>query len=189
VSKILYLDGCSYTFGQGLDTSERLEHLFTVAGYTVINKSRSGKSNMAICLDTYNHADMADVLVLGFTYSSRYYLSFEQRDIDLVVNRYNLDSGENSELEDEYVNLHKSFYTLFDQNHWNNLSDMLIDNTINSLSLKNKKLFAFTWESRQTKQKLYHPLFVRTQRLPDGHLNAVGTKKLFDVIQNSLGDA
>ena len=53
----------------------------------------------------------------------------------------------------------------------------------------NKKLFAFSWEARQTKQKLYYPLVSREQRLPDGHLNAVGTKNLFNFIQARLGDA
>ena len=189
MSKLLYLDGCSYTFGLGLPPSDTLEHLFIAAGYNVVNKSRPGKSNMAICLDTYNHANVADVLVIGFTYSSRYYLNFEKRNIDLLVNRYNLDTDENAALEDEYINLHRSFYTLFDQNHWGNVSDMLIDNTIDSLLLKNKKIFAFTWESRRTKQKLFRPIIDSSQKLPDGHLNAIGTKNLFNIIQNKLGNA
>ena len=143
---------------------------------------------MAICLDTYNYANSADVLVIGFTYSSRYYVNFDKRNIDLLVSRYNLEQSNDAALEDEYVNLHRSFYTLFDQNHWCNVSDMLIDNTLDSLLSKNKKVFAFTWEARRTKQKLFYPIIDSSQKLPDGHLNANGTKNLFNIIQNKLGD-
>ena len=48
----LYIDGCSLTYGQGLDEKDKLDYLLTTkAGFDVINNSRSGKSNLAIVLD------------------------------------------------------------------------------------------------------------------------------------------
>ena len=66
------------------------------------------------------------------------------------------------------------------------MSDMLIDNTLDSLKFKNKKVFAFSWQQRNTQNKLVYPLI--TDRLKDGHLNNKGTKKLFDLIQHNLGN-
>ena len=52
MSKRLYLDGCSYTYGLGLDSTHTLGYLFQYQGeYVVTNKSRPGKSNLAIAID------------------------------------------------------------------------------------------------------------------------------------------
>jgi hypothetical protein len=90
-----------------------------------------------------------------------------------------------TEIENILQSLHKNFYLLFDSNHWGNLSDMLVDNTINNLKFKNKKVFAFSWQSRQTQNKVLCPVI--PNRFPDGNLNNIGTKKLFDIIQDGLG--
>jgi hypothetical protein len=84
-------------------------------------------------------------------------------------------------------NLHKNFYTLFDQQHFSNISDMIVDTTIDSMKLNNKKFFVFSWETRRTKNELYYPIVNCGDRLEDGHLNSNGTKKLFDKIQEQLG--
>ena len=186
----LYLDGCSFTWGTGLDSKDTLYSKFEKAGYNVLNFSRPGKSNSAIAQDTYNNIDSADIFILGFTFSARYHLKFDNIDIDLLPSNYNWQydfiKWQGNSMNDVVNNLHKNFYTLFDHTYWNKFSDMLVDNTINSLTLRNKKIFVFSWEKRNTKNKILYPII--PDRLSDGHLNTIGTKKLFDMIQNQLGN-
>jgi len=186
----LYLDGCSLTYGVGLDPVDTLASNFEQAGYNVLNFSRPGKSNMAIAQDTFNNINNANIFVLGFTFSARYHLRFNNIDIDLLPSnytwQYDRDLIQGSNISDIAKNLHKNFYLLFDHDHWNNFSDMLVDNTINSLNFENKKIFVFSWEKRNTKNKIFYPII--PDRFTDGHLNNVGTKKLFNIIQNQLGN-
>jgi hypothetical protein len=188
VSK-LYLDGCSYTYGLGLPESQRLQSMFEDAGYEVTNLSRPGKSNTAIVLDTFNNINNFDRFVLGFTYSSRYYVKFRNIDIDLIGTRFELDKSDQVEIEDAYTELHKAFYTLYDNQYWDNVSDMLIDNLLANIKLQSKKVFPFSWETRKITNQLFYPVMLPRDRLLDGHLNAVGTQKLFNQIQQNLGNA
>ena len=185
----LYLDGCSYTYGLGLEKYQTLEYLFGQAGYKVTNLSRPGKSNMAISLDTHKNLHKHDVYVIGFTYSSRFYINFRDFDLDLINTRFEL-NGTREDIEDAYVNLHKSFYTLYDHSYWHLVSDMLVNNTISAIKLSGKKVFSFSWEKRLSSD-IYYPIILPTDRISidDPHMNARATKKLFDLIQNQLGDA
>jgi hypothetical protein len=186
----LYLDGCSFTYGVGLNEKEKLAHLFKKSGYNVLNFSRPGKSNIAVAQDTYNNSNNADIFVLGFTFSERFHFKYNLYDINLLPSNiaWPIDSEQmqGTEMENILQSLHKNFYLLFDSNHWSNLSDMLIDNTINNLKFKNKKVFAFSWQPRNTQNKLVYPII--PDRFKDGHLNDVGTKKLFELIQRNLGN-
>ena len=143
---------------------------------------------MAIALDTFNNIGNFDRFVLGFTYSSRYYLKFRNTDIDLIGTRFTLDKSDTVELEEAYTDLHKAFYTLHDTQYWDNISDMLVDNLLANLKLQSKKVFSFSWEARQTTNQLFYPVILPTDRLPDGHLNSTGTRKLFNQIQHNLGN-
>jgi hypothetical protein len=173
----------------GLDEKEKLDHLFKTSGYNVLNFSRLGKSNIAIAQDTYNNSNNADVFVLGFTFAERFHFKYNLYDINLLPSNItwptDSEQVQGTEIENILQSLHKNFYLLFDSNHWGNLSDMLVDNTINNLKFKNKKVFAFSWQSRQTQNKVLCPVI--PNRFPDGHLNNIGTKKLFDIIQDGLG--
>lgn len=187
----LYLDGCSFTYGVGLSVHQTLEAHFKDAGYNIINLSRPGKSNIAIAQDTYNHSSQADIFVLGFTFAQRYWFKYDTYNIDLLPSNVawpiDDENGQGIEIEKILTNLHKNFYLLFDSKHWENVSDMLIDNTLNSLKFKNKRVFAYSWQPRNTQNKLMYPII--TDRLKDGHLNDVGTKKLFELIQCNLGNS
>lgn len=186
----LYLDGCSFTYGLGLSKHETLSHHFTKVGYNVINLARSGKSNIAIANDVYLNHNKSDIFVLGFTFSHRYHFKFHEYDIDILPSgvSWQMDDEihQGNQINDILVNLQKNFYLLYDSTYWSKVSDMLIDNTIDSLKNKNKKVFVFSWEKRNTNNKLFYPVI--SDRLPDGHLNSIGTKKLFDLIQNNLGN-
>jgi len=186
----LYLDGCSLTYGHGLARSDSLGHLFkTLGGYDVLDHSFPGKSNMMICFDAYQHRHQFDLFVLGFTFSNRFGLKFKNQNL----NFYSGSSGngfglEPASLDQAHLEMQKYFYTVFDEPYCSNLSDMLIDNSINSLHIKNKKVVAFSWQDRNTDNKLLYPYISVNDRLPDGHLNADGTKKLFDYLQNTLNE-
>ena len=86
--KKLYLDGCSLTYGQGLDRSDSLGKLFNApGGYQVLDNSRPGKSNMSIVFDTYQNFRDYDTFVLGFTYSARFGLKYNDQNLDFQINQ------------------------------------------------------------------------------------------------------
>jgi len=183
MEKKLLLDGCSFTYGLGLKKEETLEQHFIENGYQVLNLSRPGKSNHAIALDVYNHINDADVVVVGWTYSSRWHLKYHGDDIDLLATRmqielpHTIDSGA---IEQSYQELHRSLYSLFDSTHWDQISDMLVDTTAAAIIQQQKACVFFSWETRNTKCPLYYPHVPKSHRLPDGHLNAEGTTQLFN---------
>jgi len=184
----LYLDGCSMIYGQGLPREDSLGNLFhEIGGYDVVDKSRNGKSNISIALDTYRHADDFDVFVLGFTYSSRFGLEYGSDNLDFYSGFSGNIRFADSELEDEFLKLYKFFYLVFESPYCDNLSDMLVDYTIAFLKSKGKKVYALSWENRNTQADYDHPFFCAEDRLDDYHLNANATKKLFDRIQDKLG--
>ena len=110
----LYLDGCSFTYGLNLDKNYTLETLFTEHGkWCVNNQSRNGKSNLAIAMDAYQNCQDHDTFVLGFTFSGRFHIKYQQHNIDFqpikymlpLVPDYNVD-----QLELVYDKFHKYFY-------------------------------------------------------------------------------
>ena len=183
MQKRILLDGCSFTYGLGLAREQTLEHWFVESGYTVVNLSRPGKSNQAIALDIYSNVDECDIVVAGWSFSSRWHLQYHGHNIDLLAGRekvelpHTLDSGL---IEQSYQELHRSFYSLFDTAHWSKVSDMLIDNTATLVTQRGKLGIFFSWESRTIKSNLYYPHVISSHRLPDGHLNADGTANLFN---------
>jgi hypothetical protein len=183
MQKRLLLDGCSFTYGLNLQRQETLEQHFIQSGYEVINLSRPGKSNSAIALDLYNNIDSCDVLVVGWSYSSRWYLKYHKHNIDLLASRENVELPHtlDSELiEQSYQELHRAFYSLFDVEHWNNYSDMLVDNTAVLATQHKKKTVFFSWEPRNIACNIFYPHVPASHRLPCGHLNASGTINLFN---------
>ena len=183
MNKKILLDGCSFTYGLHLPREHTLEHYFAECGYNVKNLSRPGKSNHAMALDVYHNIDYADILVVGWSFSSRWHLNYHQQNIDFLANReqlelpHALDSGE---IEKSYQDLHKSLYSMFDVDHWNQTSNMLVDNTAAMATQKGKKVVFFSWEPRATNCAVFLPHVPSGHRLKDGHLSQIGTKNLFD---------
>ena len=185
----LYLDGCSMTHGHGLPRDQSLGKLFTdIGGYNVTDKSRNGKSNISIALDAYKHADKCEVFVLGFTYLSRFGLEYDSKNLDFYSGFHGSGVGDvDQEIENEFMHVYKYFYLTFGPPYSDQLSDMLVDYTISFLKSKNKKIFCFAWEHRDTNASLFYPYYGVEDRLLDGHLNKNGTYKLFNHIQENLG--
>jgi hypothetical protein len=193
VTAKLYLDGCSMTHGHGLSKNQTLGYLFEHRGdYQTKDLSRNGKSNLAIAIDAWNNYNNYDVFVLGFTYSSRFYINYQGHNLDFYSGFQNqhllLDHTVNTqEINHAFVENFKYFYTVFESPFCDELSDCIIDGIISFLKSQNKKVLAFTWESRNTKNKLLAPYIAPHYRLSDGHLNEQGTQYLFDMLQNELG--
>lgn len=185
----LYLDGCSLTYGQGLDRQHSLGRLFSDRGeYEVLDYSRPAKSNMAIALDAYQHRFDADVFVLGFTFSGRFGIKYRNQNLNFFPG-FRTDSFDLQPmaLDQAHLEIQKYFFTVFDRHYYEDLSDMLIDSTVGVLSI-NKKVLAFSWETRNTDVAVVYPFIPPNERLPDGHLNEVGTLRLYNYLQQMLDD-
>lgn len=186
----LYLDGCSFTYGLGLPSSDTLASLFANRGqYIVTNSSRPGKSNMAIAMDAYKNFKNHNVVVLGFTYSSRFYLKYNNNNIDFLNTRYKSSSDDllnGHQLDLAYEEFHKYFYTLYEAPFCDDYSDFLVDNVCNYITNHGKKLLAFSWEKRNVEFNIMYPYIPPNMRLPDKHLNKAGTEYLYDLIGNAI---
>lgn len=185
----LYLDGCSLTYGQGLDRQHSLGYLFeNLGGYIVKDESRPGKSNIAIAYDAYLHANDYDVFVLGFTYSSRFGLKYKDKNLDFYSGHHgNGFDLEPDNLDQSHSMIQKYFYSVFESPYCDNLSDMLFDTTISYLKQQNKKVLGFSWQERTTVNKIFYPFIGLDERLPDGHLDKNGTKRLYNLLGEQLG--
>lgn len=188
----LYLDGCSLTYGLNLPRESTLEHLFVENGdYNVTNNSRPGKSNLAIALDAFKNYRNHEVIVIGWTYSSRFYLKYHGMDIDLLATREYVElpnTLDSALIEETYQELHRQFYSLYDSTYHNELSDMLITSIYYTAQAENKKIIFFGWEHRQTPINIYYPHIPSKFRLPCGHLNADGTMRLYNTLQGLLSE-
>lgn len=185
----MYLDGCSLTYGQGLARKDSLGCLFKIKGGYVVNDfSRPGKSNIAIVHDIYQNYKNYDVIVLGFTFSSRFGLKYKNKDLDFYVghhgNGFNL-APDN--LDKSHVMMQKYFYSVFESPYCDHLSDMLVDTTISFLLQQNKKVLSFSWETRTVENKIFYPYIGPDERLDDGHLDKKGTLRLYNLLGEQLG--
>ena len=188
--KRLYLDGCSMVYGPGLAEQQRLASLFRNQGkYEVTDNSRLGKSNLAIAMDTYKNLNNFDIIVLGFSYASRFYMQYQGQDLDFYSGFHGqgLDlkpTNTAAEIEKEFLQVYKYFYSTFESPFSDNLSDLLIDGIIGVCKSQNKKIIAFSWEPRNTLHKIQYPYLGPGHRLDDGHLSAAGTEFLYNFLQN-----
>lgn len=188
--KKLYLDGCSLTYGHGIPRENSLGNLFKVEGfYEVLDQSRPGKSNISIAVDTYRNYKNFDTIVLGFTYSSRFGLEWQDQNIDFYPGFHGQGFDiEPEKLDEASLQIYKYFYSVFGPPYSENLSDMLVDTLLAFLKSQGKKVLAFAWEHRKTQNELFYPYVKPDLRLPDGHLNINGTHYLFNLLQNILDE-
>jgi len=188
--KKLYIDGCSMTYGHDLPRDQSLGHLFREdGGYEVLDMSRPGKSNMAIAVDTYKNYRDYDVFVIGWTYSSRFGIKYQGQDMVFFAGfQENQRDLEPHTLDQAFINVYKFFYTVFESPFCDDLSDMMIDGIVSLLEKENKDVRAFSWEPRKIINKIHYPYIAPDLRFDDGHLNANGTKELYQFLQNLSDD-
>ena len=184
----LYLDGCSLTFGLGLESHDTLAGRWD-SEYEIINKTRSGKSNLAIALDTFENIQNCDLVVIGWTYSSRSYLKYQNYDIDLMPSRTVIElpfERDTKTISDIYTDLHRNFYALHDTTFANHYSDFLVGSIKAMCEKYQKKTVFFSWERRKVDADIYYPTILPKMRLSDGHLNADGTAHLYRNLQQLI---
>jgi len=188
--KRLYLDGCSLTYGTGLERNQSLGSLFTtLGGYNVGDKSRPGKSNIAIAFDTYQNYKNFDTFVLGFTFADRFGIQYQNQDLDFFPGFHGQGLGlDNNQLDIAHKEVYKYFYSVYGPPYSDNLSNMLIDTLVSFLISMDKKVVGFSWTERQVECELVYPYMGPRQRLDDGHLNKEGTITLFNLLQGILNE-
>lgn len=190
VESKLYLDGCSFTYGLNLPPEHTLAHLFSVdGGYKVTNNSRNGKSNLAIAMDAYKNSQDHDVIVLGFTFSGRFYIKYDDYNVDFQPIKYELPitGSLSEEVNRTYSEFHKYFYSLYQRPFCDDLSDFLIDSVASYILSQGKRLLVFSWEKRNTHTQILYPYVPPRFNLPCGHFDESGTKHLYHVLQDQLG--
>lgn len=184
----LYLDGCSLTFGLGLESHDTLAGQWD-SEYEIINKTRPGKSNLAIALDAFENIQNCDIVVIGWTFSSRSYLKYQNYDIDLLPSRTVVElpfERDTKAISDIYTDLHKNFYALHDTTFAGHHSNFLVSSIKYMCEKYRKKTVFFSWEPRKTDFEIYYPTIGPKMRLSDGHLNAGGTAHLYNNLQQLI---
>ena len=188
----IYLDGCSYVYGLNLNTEYNLESLFkNDGGYRMQNQSRPGKSNLAIAMDVFKYSESHDIIVVGWTHATRFYLEVQGQDIDFLPNRFNLDLkklGDEELIEHAYHQFHRYFYSMYQTPFIDNFSDMLISTVYEWLRSRGKRVVFFSFEPRKVDFDLYVPYTPPEFRLPCMHLNQKGTRYLFDLLQRKISE-
>jgi hypothetical protein len=185
----IYVDGCSYTAGHGLDKKYSLGSLLLSMG-EVTDCSYVGKSNYAIALDTYEVVNNFDLYIIGWTFNNRFEFNFNENIVESSETRdgINFENIPNGEFfEKEYRELQKRFFRY--SSRFSIFSDYLIDST--AKLLQSKKIIFFSWEKRKCNTDLLYPQFTKDYRQQDmpnwvnnGHLNESGMTLLTDIIIN-----
>jgi hypothetical protein len=184
----IYVDGCSYVYGQGLDRSYSLGALL---GATIDN-SRSGKSNIAISEDLYDAVKQDyDWYVVGYTFSNRYSFSLDRKPIDMYSSsdEYVLEFEQD---EIKLKQLHQLYYYFSDIKKLDQRSDYLVDSSIALLEQQHKKFVMFSWEPRtiMNSNKIFYPrhLIAKThcQSPTNHHLNQSGMQILANIIRSKM---
>ena len=189
----MYLDGCSYVWGANLDPKYNLNTLFGYE-FDVDNYSRGGKSNLAIAMDYHKHGGDYDVVVIGWTLATRFYLKYDTVNLDFFPQRareLHPMPGQQTDLnllEDAYFEFHKHFYRLYSEPFISDFSDMLVDQAQLVAQDRKQKAVFFTWEHRNTKTPMYHPFIPNHMRLPCNHLNREGTEYLHTVLRQKIDE-
>jgi len=184
----IYVDGCSYVYGQGLDRSSSLGALL---GATTDN-SRPAKSNIAISEDLYHAVKLDyDWYIVGYTFSNRYSFSLDRKPIDIYSSNdeYVLEFEQD---EIQLKQLHRLYYYFSDVSKLDQRSDYLVDSSIALLEQQNKKFVMFSWEPRTiiNSEKIFYPRQLISndycQSQTNRHLTESGMQLLANIIREKM---
>ena len=190
MSKI-YVDGCSFTYGQGLDRQYSVGNLLNAD----IDKSRPGKSNTAMVTEIYPDIDFYDVFVIGFTFPSRYTFYNDNMPIEIQPGKDFLNQlighpiGEF--IEKTYPQFFKVLWSLTNEEKLTTLTDFYINSLISLLKEKNKKYVIYSWDNAQCSDQCFFipniPMNLNYRiSKSDVHLNKKGMIELVDQIKEKL---
>lgn len=183
----VYVDGCSYTAGHGLESKYSLANLIALSGHEVVDRSREGKSNYAMALDLYSQPAF-DFYVVGWTFSHRIEYQLDDQTIDGAIARPEIGLGNHPSgdiLESEYRELNKRFFRY--ASRFELFSDFLIDSS--AALIGHDRFVFFSWEKRNCKTDLLYFDFDESYRQSDmpnwrqhGHLTQQGMIKMSEII-------
>lgn len=185
----LYVDGCSLTYGAGLDRKYSVGSQLGAE----LDLSRPGKSNTAMVSDFYKHIDNYDTFVIGLTYPSRYTFYNDSVPIDLQPRKTTMDRlvehpmGEF--IENTYPQFYKVLWSLTNHREMKALSNFYVNSIISLLEKQNKKYLVYCWENLDCNNNNYFvPEVPRTREflLEDGHFNEIGMELLANIIKEKL---
>jgi lysophospholipase L1-like esterase len=190
VNKI-YVDGCSFTYAQGLDRVYSVGAQLTAA----IDKSRPGKSNTAIVTELYNDIDKYDTFVLGLTFPSRYTFYNDDTPVEIQPGKQQLDTlvdhpmGEF--IENTYPQFCKVLWSLTSEQNMNILSNFYLNSIVSLLKEKNKKYVIYSMTSLQCNDTNYFHLTIPSTpqyriSSEDIHFNITGMQLLVSQIRERL---
>ncbi len=187
----LYVDGCSFTYAQGLD------RIYSVGAQlnATIDKSRPGKSNTAIVTELFNDIDKYDIFVLGLTYPTRYTFYNDNIPVEIQPGKTQLDQlidhpmGEF--IEQTYPQFCKVLWSLTSEQNMDILSNFYLNAIVSLLKEKNKKYVIYSILPLQCNDPNYFvspvPLTTRYRiSLEDQHYNIAGMNLLVSHIIERL---
>jgi len=193
----IYVDGCSYTYGYGLDRKFSLANLLsTNSDYTVTDKSEGSKSNYAMILDLYSTKTEYDLYIINWTFNYRLELKMGNSIVNMTASRTpDIVTFDDTFFEKEYDILRDKFFRYASRYH--KLNDFFVDAAANLLKMNNKKFIFSTWEPKCCKEKLlYLPnKFSKNFRQNDctnweqvGHLNSAGMELFAEIIRDKINE-
>lgn len=184
----LYVDGCSYTYAQGLDRTQSVGARFNAD----LDLCRPGKSNMGIVMDLYPNIDKYDEFILGFTYPSRYTFYNNNEPIDVQPTKNHLGRLKNNILgkfvEDTYPMFARVLWSLNNDKKMTDLSTFCLAGAISLLKERNKKYVIYSWLPYNVKDDNYfiptipNSIDYRISK-DDSHFNEHGMQMLEDQIR------
>lgn len=184
---VIYVDGCSYTAGYGLDPQYSLSALLSqhFGNTTIIDKSYVGKSNYSMALDLYNQT--ADLYIIGWTYHARIEFDFDKCVVQSAPSRSSIRMDHNEFFEKEYEILTDKFFKY--NSRYDKISDYFIDSSAALTRANGARTCYFSWEKRACNEQLLYPKFkskYRQQDTPDwkntGHLTQQGMEILANMV-------
>ena len=190
MSKI-YVDGCSFTYGQGLDRKYSVGNLLNAD----IDKSRPGKSNTAMVTEIYPDIDLYDIFIIGFTFPSRYTFYNDNMPIEVQPGKKFLDRlighpiGEF--IEKTYPQFFKVLWSLTNEEKLTTLTDFYINSLISLLKEKNKKYVIYSWGNAECSDQYFFipniPMNLEYRiSESDSHLSIKGMIDLVNQIKEKL---
>ncbi len=190
MSKI-YVDGCSLTYGQGLDRKYSVGNLLNAD----IDKSRPGKSNTAMVTEIYPDIDLYDIFIIGFTFPVRYTLYNDNMPIEIqpgkdLLNRL-IDHPIGEFIEKTYSQFFKVLWSLTNEEKLTTLTDFYINSLISLLKEKNKKYVIYSWGNAKCSDQCFFipniPMNLNYRiSQSDAHLNKKGMIELVNQIKEKL---
>ena len=187
----IYVDGCSFTYAQGLDRVYSVGAQLNAA----IDKSRPGKSNTAIVTELFDDIGKYDIFVLGLTFPARYTFYNNNTPVEIQPGKKQLDTlvghpvGEF--IENTYPQFCKVLWSLTSEQNMNILSNFYLNSIISLLKEKNKKYVIYSMTSLQCNDTNYFHLTIPNTlqyriSLEDIHFNITGMQLLVSQIKERL---